>query len=111
MTGAIVSGPCLYLSFITAFGICSDTSISEALFPLALAIDPSLHSHAFIALTFALLQFPLYGILLGLAWRAWAGRLTFLACIILLLGTHVGAIKLANHRVAAMWQYRFSHMQ
>jgi len=111
VTGVIVSAPCLFLSFVTTFGICSDTSISEALFPFALAADPSFENHVFIALTLALLQFPLYGVLLGFAWKTWAGRLTFLGCIILLLGTHVGAVRLANHRVAAMWQYRFSHMR
>jgi hypothetical protein len=109
VAGVIVSAPSLFLSFITTFGICSDTSMSEALFPFALAADPGFEKHLFIALTIALIQFPLYGILLGLAWKAWAGRLMFLGCIILLLITHVAGVRLANRRVETMWQYRFSH--
>ena len=33
----------LFLAFVTAFGICSDTEMVESLFPYALAIDPTLH--------------------------------------------------------------------
>ena len=107
----ILSVPLLFLSFVTTFGICSDTSISETLFPFALALDPSLENHIFIALTLALVQFPIYGILLGFAWKAWAHRLAFLGCIVLMVVGHVSAVRFANSRVEAMWQYRFSHMR
>ncbi|HEY6242934.1 MAG TPA: hypothetical protein VIX17_03245 [Pyrinomonadaceae bacterium] len=111
VAGAILSAPLLFLSFITTFGICFDTSISEALFPFALALDPGLENHIFFVLVLALVQLPLYGMLLGLAWKAWPGRLAFLGALIFLLVGHVAAIRIANSRVETMWQYRFSHIR
>ena len=40
----------LILAFLTAFGICSDTSVAEVLFPFSLAADPALNDFVLVAL-------------------------------------------------------------
>jgi len=102
----------LVISFLTAFGICSDTAIAETLFPFALAVDPTLHDRALMVLLLASVQYPLYGIILGVAWmRSRPGKLAFVACLLVMFVGHVAAVRLANQRVTAMWDDRFSHMK
>ena len=110
--GGVVGAAFFLLSFFTAFGICSDTSISESLFPFALIASPSLLDHALIALVLALIQYPLYGIILGVAWtQARVRKFIFVACLLVVFIGHVVAVEVATQRVKAMWDYRFSHMK
>ena len=99
----------LFLAFITAFSICSDTSVAEVLFPYALYADPALNDRALLALLLALVQYPAYGLLIGYVWMR--RRSAVLACAVILFLAHAAAAAGAQHRVKAMWEYRFSHMQ
>lgn len=100
------------LSFFTAFGICSDTTIAENLFPFAFIVSPSLFDHALIALALASIQYPIYGTVLGAAWtQARVRKFIFAASLLVVLIGHVVAVEVANKRVKAMWDYRFSHVK
>jgi len=108
-----VGGFCLLIfAFLTAFGICSDTSIAEVLFPFSLAADPTLHDLALVALLLALVQYPMYGVILGISWsKDRVGKSKVMACALFLLVGHGVAVGLAKHRVSAMWEKRFSHIR
>src|SRR5437763_9824310 len=98
----------LVITFFLTFTICSDTSTAEKVFPFALIADPSLFDRPLIALVLALVQFPLYGIVLGFAWaKADATKLLFVIAIVALAIAHVTAGGFASHRVKAMWQQKF----
>jgi hypothetical protein len=102
----------LIFAFLTAFGICSDTSIAEVLFPFSLAADPTLDDYVLVALLLALVQYPIYGIILGGAWsKNRAGKSWVMACAFVLILAHGIAVGVAKHRVNAMWEWRFSHPQ
>jgi hypothetical protein len=105
-----VGGFCLLIfAFLTAFGICSDTFVAEALFPFALAADPTLHDYALVALLVALVQYPIYGVILGLAWlKDRVSKSWVIACALVLLVMHSLAVGAAKHRVNGMWEERFS---
>lgn len=110
--GVGIGAASFLLSFFTAFGICSDTTIAESLFPFALIVSPSLFDHALIALALALIQYPIYGIVLGVAWTQTRFRkFLFAASLLVVLIGHVVSVGVANQRVNAMWDYRFSHMK
>jgi hypothetical protein len=101
----------LVISFLTAFSICSDTSIAELLFPFSLSADPTLHDRALLALLFALIQYPLYGAILGLAWaRSRLDKSLVLACAMVILVGHGMAVGFATYRVKAMRGEKFSHI-
>jgi hypothetical protein len=109
--GIVVGALFFLVSFFTVFSICSDTSIAEVLFPYAFIVDPTLNKRALLALTLALLQYPIYGAALGFIWRfdnkhKWS----FLAASLLLITGHLAVARVANQRVAAMWEERFSHV-
>jgi len=106
-------GFCLLIfAFLTAFDICSDTSIAEVLFPFSLAADPTLDDFVLAALLIALVQYPIYGVILGAAWsKKRVGKSRVLAYALALLVVHGMAVGLAKHRVNAMWEQRFSHPQ
>jgi hypothetical protein len=108
-----VGGFCLLLfAFFTAFSICSDTSIAEVLFPFSLAADPTLDDLALVALLLALVQYPIYGVILGISWSIdRIGKSRVMACALALLVIHGIAIGVAKHRVNAMWEERFSHVK
>jgi hypothetical protein len=109
--GIVVGAPLFVLSFITAFGICSDTAIAEFLFPFALIADPSLFARPFAALILALVQYPLYGIALGTIWaQGGVRKKLFVLCIVIVFAGHLAAARFANQRVKDMWDYRFSHL-
>lgn len=99
----------LFLSFITAFGICSDTVMAESLFPYALAFDPTLHDHLGLAFSLALIQWPIYGVLLGVAWMKGRSQRSWLVlCFIVILAVHLFAVAVAKNRVRNMWETRVS---
>jgi hypothetical protein len=106
-------GFCLLIyAFLTAFGICSDTSIAEVLFPFSLAADPTLHDFALAALLLALIQYPIYGVILGVArLKNRASKSWVIACALVLLVVHGVAVGVAKHRVNAMWEARLSRPQ
>jgi len=105
--GVIMGAALFLISFFTAFGICSDTTIAEKLFPFALIVDPSLFQRPLIALVLSLVQYPLYGIVFGFAWTKASLRI---GGVLLLLVIHVAASTVASQRVATMWQQKFSRM-
>src|SRR5260221_9636020 len=95
------------ITFFLTFTICSDTSTAEKVFPFALIADPSLDH--LIALVVALIQFPVYGLLLGFVWaKAHATKLIFVVAIVALLVLHLMAGSFASRRVATMWQQKFA---
>ena len=101
--GAIV----FVITFFLTFTICSDTSTAEKVFPFALIANPRLDN--LIALILALIQFPLYGTMLGFAWaKADATKLLFVAAIAALVVVHLLAGRFASQRVAQMWQQELS---
>jgi hypothetical protein len=109
--GIVVGAPLFLLSFLTAFGICSDTTIAESSFPFALIGDPSLFARPLTALILALVQYPLYGITLGIIWaQGRVRKLVFVLCVVIMFAGHLAAVRFANHRVKAMWDYKFSQM-
>ena len=100
----------LAISFLTAFSICGDTAIAEVLFPFSLSADPTLRDRALVALLFALIQYPLYGVVLGFAWaKSRLDKSWVLACAMVMLVGHGIVVGIAKHRVKAMWEERFSH--
>jgi hypothetical protein len=106
-------GFCLLIfAFLTAFGICSDTSVAEVLFPFSLAADPTLNDFVLVALLFALVQYPIYGVILGAARsKDRVNKSWVMACALVLLVAHGMAVGVAKQRVNAMWKGRFSHPQ
>lgn len=105
--GVILGGTLFLLSFVTAFGICSDTSIAERLFPFALIVDPSLIQRPWLALVLSLVQYPVYGIVVGFAWNKASVRI---GALVLLVVIHIAAARVATQRVAKMWRQKFSQM-
>lgn len=105
--GVIIGGLFFVFSFLTAFGICSDTTIAERLFPFAFLVDPSLFQRPLLALVLALIQYPLYGVALRWIWPEPNFRVFGL---ILLLAIHIAAASVAKIRVSTMWQQKFSQM-
>ena len=102
-----MGAPLFLLSFFTAFSICSDTTIAEKLFPFALIADPSLFQRPLLALVLSLVQYPLYGIVLGFAWNKASLRI---GGVILLVVIHIAASTVASQRVATMWQQKFAQV-
>jgi hypothetical protein len=112
VVGTVIGAFFFLVSFFTIFSICSDTSIAEVLFPYALIADPTLDKRALLALILALPQYPIYGAILGFIWSFDAERKRpFLAAVLLLVIGHIAMARIANHRVAAMWEERFSHVR
>ncbi len=110
LAGFFVGLGFLIICFFLVFSICSDTSLAEVLFPFSLAADPALRDEALLALLLALIQYPLYGAVLGLAWaKDRIGKLWVVACALIILATHGAVVGVAKHRVSAMWEERFSH--
>ena len=97
------------LSFLMAFSICSDTTLAEILFPYSLAADPTLHDHALVTLALALVQYPLYGVLLGYSFVRKRHLLMVAIGVVLIL--HVFTVGIAQRRVSDMWGARFAKYQ
>jgi hypothetical protein len=110
LAGCLIGFVFFIISFFMVFSICSDTSAAEVLFPYSLAADPTLNRKALLALILALIQYPLYGSVLGFVWaKDRIGKLWVVACALVLLVTHGAVAGVAQHRVKAMWEERFSH--
>lgn len=57
-----------FIAFFTLFSICGDSGAAEILFPYSMIVSPRQQSNVLLALFAALVQYPLYGGLLGFAW-------------------------------------------
>ena len=107
--GVVIGAAFFVLSFLTAFGICSDTSIAEKLFPFALIVDPSLLQRPLLAFVLAAIQYPFYGIILGIGWtQAGVRTYIYIAAILFVLITHGVGVTYATQRVDTMWRQRLS---
>lgn len=106
-SGVVIGTTAFVITFFLTFSICSDTSTAEKVFPFAVIANPQLDS--LIALALALIQFPLYGIVLGLAWSKTDAAKLMVITIVALLTIHLMAGRYATRRVETMWQQRFSH--
>ena len=112
LIGVAVGFCCLVLSFLTAFGICPDTATAAALFPFSLAADPTLRDRILLALLLALVQYPLYGVVLGYVWgKSRLSKAPVLACAVAIFIGHAIFVGVANHQVKVMWEEKFSHMK
>jgi len=97
------------ITFFLTFTICPDTSIAERMFPYSLMVVPSISSHPLIALFLAVIQFPLYGIILAFAWaRGGETKRLFIAMIVVVVLLHLTAGGFASQRVKQMWQRKFA---
>jgi hypothetical protein len=102
--GVLVGFLLLYISTAVAFGHSENDVIAQMLFPYALALDPTLLDNPWLVLGLALAQFPLYGIIVAVAWtRPRRRAIVVIACITVLFGAHLLAVKEAHAGYAA-WQ-------
>ena len=108
-TGIGVGMIVLVITFFLTFTICPDTSTAERVFPFALIADPSLIERPLVALLAALIQFPVYGMVLGFIWaKADRTRILFVISIFVLSIGHLVAGSVASHRVEKMWHQKFA---
>ena len=90
---------CLVAS--ATFGASDNAYIFRVLFPYAGAVEPSTRS--WVILSLFVLQYPLYGGLLGIASNQVRHRLLILVAILtLIVGGHFAAVRSA-HRADAIW--------
>jgi hypothetical protein len=102
----------LLLSFVTALGICWDTSIAQLLFPFSFSLNPNHLEWGLLPLLLAILQYPLYGLATGYALKQkHSGRPVALVLVIVIALAHAFAIGVANQRVDHMWQERFGQIK
>jgi hypothetical protein len=112
LIGVAVGLCCLVLSFLAVFGICSETATAAALFPFSFYADPALDDRILIALLLALVQYPLYGFILGFVWaKSRLSKAPVLACAAAIFIVHAIFVGIANHRIKIMWDEKFSHMK
>jgi hypothetical protein len=110
LVGVAVGLCCVVLSFLKVFGICSDTATAAALFPFSLAADPTLRDRILLALLLALVQYPIYRVVLGYVWRrSRLSKAPVLACAAAIFIGHAIFVGVANYRVKVMWDEKFSH--
>jgi hypothetical protein len=106
VVGIVVGAAFFLFSFFTVFGICSDTSASEALFPYAVISDPTLNDRWWLALPLALIQYPVSGMLCGYVWMR--KRSLVWVCALGLFCAHLISANAASSRVKALheriWQ-------
>jgi hypothetical protein len=96
------------ISFDPACCVC-DTAMAEIFFPYAVIINPQINGYSFdLSLAIAYLQWPAYGLLLGIVWAVSRRRgYLFATCVILLLTgvlvlSHYEASRLATQIVASI---------
>ena len=83
------------------------TTIAQNVFPYALAFDATLLDNRWIVLVLALIQFPLYGVVLAVTWpRTRRQAIAFIICVSMLVGAHLLAVREA-HVAYAAWQETF----
>jgi hypothetical protein len=106
-------GLCLLIyAFLATFGNPFATSVAEVLFPFALSVSPTLYDFSFATLLFALVQYPIYGVILGFAWsKNRVGKSRVIAYALALLVVHGMAVGLAKHQRNAKWGRRSSQTQ
>ncbi len=109
----VAGGLCLFIyAFLAPFGNLFDTSAAEVLFPFALAVSRTLHDLSFATLLFSLVQYPIYGVILGFAWsKNRVGKSRVIAYALALLVVHGIAVGLAKHQGNAKWGRRSSQTQ
>jgi hypothetical protein len=105
VVGIVVGALFFAFSFITVFGICSDTSFAQATFPYALIADPSLDDRWWLALPMAFIQYPFYGMLCGYVWLH--KRSLLWLCILGLFVAHIAAARGAASRLETL-HYKLS---
>ena len=91
----------LYLVASAAFGPSESAYFARVLFPYATAVN--LTARAWVVLSLFLLQYPLYGALLGITSNQVRHRMLILVAILtLIVGGHLAAVRSA-HRADAIW--------
>ena len=105
--GAIIGCLLIYVAASAAFGDSGSTLIAQNIFPYALAVDATLLDNRWIVLGLALIQFPVYGMVLAVTWpRTWRRAIAFIICIGILVCAHLLAMREA-HIAYAAWQETF----
>jgi hypothetical protein len=104
--GVLIGFLLTYVS-ASAFAGSENTGLAQIVFPYALAFDPRVLDNPWIVLGLALMQFPLYGIILAVTWpRTRRGAIAFIVCVAILVGAHFIAVREA-HIAYAAWQETF----
>jgi hypothetical protein len=97
----------IYISASVAFGDSESTGLAQVVFPYALAFDATLLENPWFVLALALMQFPIYGIILAVTWpRTRRGAIVFIVGVAILVGVHFIAVREA-HIAYAAWQETF----
>jgi len=93
----------LVYAYQTAIGVRSDTSITAILFPFPLAAR-TLDDLDLITLLIAFVQYPIYGVILGVVWsKARVGESCVMAWASVLPVGHGTAVGVAKHRLNATY--------
>jgi hypothetical protein len=100
--GALVGFLLLYVS-AAAFADSESTTLAQIIFPYALVFDPRVLDNPWTVLGLALIQFPLYGIILTVAWPRTRRVIPFVACMAILIGAHFISMREA-HVARAAWR-------
>jgi hypothetical protein len=96
----------MIFAFLTAFSICSDTTIAALLFPYAVYADPNLYDRPLLVLLIALIQYPIYGVICGYIWTR--KRSMVKVIVLALFVAHIIAIGGAASRIKAIEDKKFS---
>gem|GEM_PF-6760795 len=109
LIGVVLGCGFLFLLLLATLGICSDSGLSEDLFPYSVALDPSLHdrTHLSVAFLMALVQWPLYGMLSGIAWvKSRSRRPWLILFFIVLFSAHYSMMVVAQNRIDKVLEIR-----
>src|SRR5262245_24868051 len=100
-----VGGFCLLVyAFQTVMGVRSDTFIVEIIVPFPLAAARTPDDLVLITLIIALMQYPIYGVILGVVWsKARVGESWVMTRASALPAGYGTAVGVAKHRVNAMY--------
>jgi len=90
----LAGGAALFFVAVSAWVETSNTTLGEWLFPYAIIADPSLFAKQLMIVFVSLIQFPLYGITLGLV--SARRRRTLLLFVIILICVHLFAGRVAR---------------
>jgi hypothetical protein len=104
--GVLIGLLLVYIS-ASAFANSESTALAQIAFPYALAFDPTVLDNHWIVLGLALIEFPLYGIILAATWpRTRLRAIAFVMCVAVLVGVHFTAVREA-HIAHAAWREPF----
>jgi hypothetical protein len=95
--GAFITLCSLYAAF--AYGIHDGFRIAGYLFPYAVLLSPTLDSVGILSVLLAVVQFPIYGFLLGFWWRR---RTRLVVCCGLIVLAHCVAVVGAERAVESV---------